>query len=221
MKLKRLLSASGAALLSTAALLALAPSAKAAGITVPNFDFSVTLNLSALAGNLNGPFSLDLQLDQGSGNVTNTVQISNFVFTGGTTVGSADFTSGGETGTIGTGGTVTLTNSSQDNEIAEALSAGVTQITFNVVETPNNEIANGTSPIPDQFNVAILDDNLNNLATTDGSGANELVSSVLGEDATVENFTLVATPEPGSFQLSLVAAGGLLGLTLLRRRFVA
>jgi hypothetical protein len=220
MNIKRLLSASGAALLSTAALLALAPSAKAAIVTPP-FTFTVTLNLSALAGNLDGPFSLDLQLAQGSGNVVNTVTASNFAFVGGTTVGSSDFSTGGETGSIGTGGTVTLTNSSQDNEIAEEFSAGTTQITFNVSETPNNEIANGTSPIPDQFNVSIFGEDGNNVATTDGSGANELVTSDLGEDATVENFSIVATPEPGSFQLSLVAAGSLLGLALLRRRYSA
>jgi hypothetical protein len=231
MKINNLLRASAAALLSTAALLVLTPSAKAAGFTTINDTYTVTLNTSSLDTNANGLFSLDLQLVTGSGNVTNTVQISNFAFTGGTTVGSADYTNGGETGTIGSGGTVTLTNSASDNEIAEEFSASTTQISFKVSETPNNEIIASGSPIPDQFNIAILDNNEVNIPTTDPSGGNTLVNSNLGEDPTLETFSsaspdggvtaIVATPEPSASALSMIAAVGLIGLVLLRRRHVA
>ncbi len=232
MKIYSFLRTSSAVLLSAAALLVLAPAAKAANaFTTPNDTYTVTLNLSSLETNSNGPFSLDLQLVTGSGNVTNTVQISNFAITGGTTVGAADYTNGGETGMIGTGGSVTLTNTASDNEIAEEFSAGTTQISFTVNQTPNNEIVSSGSAIPDQFNIAVLDTNQSNIPTTDPSGGNTLVSSDLGEDATLETYSslspdggvtvIVATPEPSSTALSMIAAVGLIGLVLLRRRYVA
>ena len=219
MKPTRILIAASAALLST---LAFAPSAKAT--TFPDLTYNVTLNLSSLNEFPNGPFALDLQLATGSGNQTNTVTLSNFVFTGGTATGT-DFSFGNVSGSIGTSLVLTSNsnpNTATDNEFAELFSAGVTQISFKVDQTPNSETVTSGSAIPEQFNVAIVDQNENNLATTDSSGANELVSTPLGSTSTaasVETFSLspAAVPEPTSGYMGLAAAG-LMGV-LLRKRF--
>jgi hypothetical protein len=230
MKTTRILSASGAALLSTAFLIALAPAARA--VTFPDLDYDVTLNVNSLNLNPNGPFSLDLQLVQGSGNVTNVVTLSNFQFVGGSPTGTPDFTSGNETGSLAS--SVILTNTAGDNEFAEALSSGVTQISFKVDETPNSEVVNSGTPVPDQFNIAVLDNNLNNIPTTDLSGGNTLVSSALGSSATLATVNaysslspdagvtaIIAAPEPHSWALGLLAACAMAGMLGMRRRRVA
>jgi hypothetical protein len=182
MKTTRILSASGAALLSTVLLVAFAPSAQAT--TFPDLGYNVTLNLGSIESNGNGLFSLDFQLVTGSGNVANTVTLSNFSFVGGSPSGTPNYTGGSETGSMVPGGTIKLTNGTAnfgDNEIAEAFSAGVTQISFHVDETPNSEVVGSGTAIPDQFNV-FLDDNTGySIPTTDPSGGDSLVSSDLRE----------------------------------------
>ncbi len=219
MKTTRILGASGAAILSTAFLLAFAPAAQAA--TFPDLVYSLTLNLGSLDLNPSAPLSLDFQLITGSGNVTNTVKLTNFVFTGGT-AGAVDIANGGESGSLASGILLTSTpNGSLDNEIALALSSGVTQITFTVDQTPNSELVGTGTAIPDQFNVAILDGDFDNIPTTDPSGGNALVSSVLGSTstlATVKQYSVVAAPEPSSTGLFLLGAGGLVAMLGLRRR---
>jgi len=227
MKTTRLLSTAGAAL-SAALLIALAPSAQA--LSTPDFDYTVTLNVASLSSNPNQPFSLDLQLVQGSGNVTNTVHVYNFSTTG-TASGftGTSYNNGSETGSIAPGGSVVLTNSQSDNELAATFAAGTQTISFNVDETPNTEVVGSGTPIPDQFNIAILDSGLNNIPTTDPSGGNTLLTSALGEEPNVTTFSSLtpdggvivteAVPEPSSTALSFIAAGGLLGLVLLRRRY--
>jgi hypothetical protein len=222
MKPTRILSAAGA-LLSTAFLLAFASSAKATPF--PDLTYTVTLNLSSLNLDPNGPFSLDLQLLTGSGNQTNTVTLSDFTFTGGTATGT-NFLTGNVSGSIASSLVLTSNsnpNTASDNEFAENFSSGVTQISFQVDQTPNSETVTSGTPIPEQFNVAILDDDLNNVPTTDPSGGNTLVSSPLGETSTLStvDFYTLAVPEPNSAALSLLAAGGMLGLILMRRRRVA
>jgi PEP-CTERM motif len=214
MKSTRILRMS-ALVLSAASLLAFAPAAKAT--TFPDLVYTVTLNLNSLQGSLSDPLSLDLQLTTGSGNVSNTVTLSNFVFTGGTASATPDFTNGGESGSFAS--SVILTNSAGDNEFAAALSSGVTQISFKVDETRNNDVVGTGTATPDQFNVAVLDNNLINVPTTDPTGNNNLVTSVLVTTetaATVKQYAVVATPEPSTYALML---GGLLTLgALLRRR---
>jgi hypothetical protein len=229
MKTSRIVSASGAVLLSSAFLLGLTSSAHATEPLLPDLDYTVTLNLNSLVGNSNGPFSLDLQFVTGSGNISNTVKIYNFSFVGGTPTGAPDYTSGNETGSVATGGIVTLNNTASDNELAEAFTAGVTQIKFNVDETPNSEVVTSGTAIPDQFNVAILDNGTNNIPTTDPSGGNTLVSSDLGAPiGTIKTFSslspdggvtvVAAVPEPMSGWLGLLAAGASVALLRLRRR---
>ena len=153
-----------AAVLSGALLLGLAPLGRAA-----NLNYTVTLNTASLVGNANAPFSLDVALGSGSQtpNSDNTVTLSNFVFANGT-LGAVSFSSGGESGSMAS--TVTLTNSSLDNELAQSFSNTVTQVTFTVSQTNNTN-----NPVPDQFNVSILDGGLNNIPTTDPNGGNTLV----------------------------------------------
>ena len=214
----------------TSLLLALAPAAKAT--TYPDLQYNVTLNLSSLDLLPNAPFSLDLQLVTGSAapNITNTVTLSNFVFTGGPASGTPDYTNGNESGSLAS--SVVLTTGTtpvaqEANEFAEAFSSGVTSISFHVDQTPNSELVSSGTPIPDQFNVSILDSNLNNVPTTDPSGAANdtytLVSSAISSSETASNvnYYTLATPEPSSAALSFVAIGGMLGLVLLRRRLLA
>jgi hypothetical protein len=215
MKTTRIISAFGAALLSATFLLTLAPAAHAT--TFPNLNYTLTLNLSQLdATGATGPFSLDLQLITGSGNVTNTVTLSDFVFTGGTALGTTTFANGNESGSLATSVILTSNtpNTASDNEFAEAFSSDVTQISFNVSQTPNSELVSSGTPIPDQFNVAILDTNLNNISTTDPTGDNTLVSSAISSSETaaqVDQYSLVAAaPEPSTYAtlfVGLVALG--------------
>jgi hypothetical protein len=205
-----------ALLLSTLSLLAF-NSAKAT--TYPDLTYTVNLNLANLASYMaNAPISLDLQLAQGSGNVTNTVTLSNFTFTGGTAMTTPNYDVGGVSGSIT--GTLTLTSSAQDNEFATALSSGVTAISFNVDQTPNAEVVNSGTVIPDQFNVSLIDTALNYVPTTDPSGADTLVNSDLGPQATVNRYTITAAPEPGTTAMLLVG-GALVGVLALRRRLLA
>ena len=117
----------------------------------------------------------------GSGSQTpnsdNTITLSNFIFTNGN-VGAVSYSAGGETGSMSS--TVTLTNSAQGNELAQQFSSGVTQIQFSVSMTSNTN-----NPFPDQFDVAILDGGLNNVATTDPSMGNTLVSVDLSTGQTL------------------------------------
>lgn len=201
------------AIVSALSLLALS---QAKATTYPDLTYNVTLNLANLAGYTDGPFSLDLQLADGSGNVTNTVTLSNFVFTGGTASGTPNFDTGGVTGSLAS--SLVLTDSSLDNEFAEAFSSGVTSISFNVDQTPNSEEVMSGTAIPEQFNVYLVDPNVNYVPTTDPTGADTLISSDLGTQATVNQYTIVAAPEPAAN--SLLLSGGLLagGLALWRRR---
>lgn len=202
--------------LSASFLLALASVSKA------DLTYFVSLDVSSLNLNANAPFALDLQFLNGSGNVSNTVTLSNFAVTGGTLSLTPDFTNGGWSGS--TSSSVTLTDSAQDNEYAAVFSAGTTLITFKVTETLNSETVGSGTPTPDQFNVAIYDTNIDNLATLDPSGGNALVTSVIqagntlssvqayaSPDSGVKTFVgTSAVPEPASAGLFLLGACGLL-----------
>jgi hypothetical protein len=198
------------------ALLSLLAVSQAKATNYPDLTYNVTLNLANLAGYAaNAPFSLDLQLAQGSGNVTNTVTLSNFTFTGGTATGTPNFTTGGVSGSLAS--SLVLTNTSLDNEFAEAFSTGVTSISFSVDQTPNSEEVTSGTAIPDQFNVYLVDPNVNYVPTTDPTGADTLVSSALGTNATVSQYAIVAAPEPGIGSL-LLAGGALVGGLMRWRR---
>lgn len=203
----------GTAILSSALLLACAASGRAA-----NLNYTVYLNTASLVGNTHAPFSLDVVLGSGAQtpNSANTVTLSKFVFYNGS-VGATTFSSGGVAGSMSSG--VTLTTSAEDNELAQQFSSTVTEIQFSVSMT---NVSN--NPFQDQFNVAILDGNLNNIPTTDPSGGNTLVLANLSTGQTLSSVrtygstangeapgVTAAVPEPTPAAALLVGLG-LLGL---------
>ncbi len=207
-----------AAFLSGSLLLGAAAQSEAA-----NLSYNVYLNTASLVNNTNGPFSLDVILGSGSQtpNSDNTITLSNFVFSNGS-LGTVSYSNGGVSGTMAS--TVTLTNSSEDNELAETFSSTVTQIQFSVSMTSNTN-----NPFPDQFNVAILDGGLNNIPTTDPGGGNTLVLANINTAQTLASVNTynstangeapgvtAAVPEPGSF-VGVLAGLSALG-TYVRRR---
>jgi hypothetical protein len=223
MKLKRTLLASAVAMVAAATF---APAIHAANLT-----YLVTINTAALLGDSgDGPFSLDLQLVEGSGNVSNTVTLSNFAIAGGSFAGTPNYTFGSQSGSFAS--SVVLTNAQSNNEFAEAFSSGVTALSFFVTETENTEEVTSGTPINDQFNVYLDDQNSSTgffVPTTATDGGDEVLESQLFENATrssVQTFastspdagvtTTAAVPEPGSTALVAVALGA---LALVGRRF--
>ena len=192
-----------------------------AGHSRADLIYSVSIDVASLVGNPNGPFSLDLQLLTGSGNVSNKVTLSNFIFTGGTLLGAPDFTTGGESGSLSS--TLILTNTASDNEFAQEFSGGVRNIQFNVDETLNSEVVGSGTATNDQFNVAIFDLNGFNIPTTDPSGADVLLSSEIASTdtlASIHTYTStgadpgvrVSVPDGGSTGILLLGALGTLGV---------
>jgi hypothetical protein len=211
-----------AAALSCALLVGLVSAGHAA-----NLSYTVTINTLSLVNNSDEPFSLDLQLETGSGNpvtgagnVSNTVTLSDFVFTGGTASGTPNFTQGGESGSLAS--TLTLTNTSGNNEFAEAFSSTVTQVSFEVTETLNTEVVSNGTPTPDEFNVFIDDNNTADgyVPTTDPTGNDTVASSSLvsGDTASsVNHYALEAVPEPGSTAMLCIGSGAMLMIWFRRK----
>jgi hypothetical protein len=212
MKLTRILLGCGLAAIASTAI----PAAQA----TPLLSYYVTINTASLLGNADAPFSLDLQLVQGSGNVSNTVTLSNFSFTGGTAAGTPNYTDGSESGSLA--GTLTLTNADANNEFAEAFSAGVTSIQFKVSETENSEEVTEDLATDDQFNVYLDDNNTSSgfVPTNATDGGDALLESPLFENATLSSvqtyssqspdagvITTAAVPEPSSVGMLAMAAG--------------
>ncbi len=211
MKITHIHHLAGLAILSVSTLPAFVSQGHAADL-----DYTVTLNVASLIGNPNAPFSLDFVLGSGAQNpnADNTVKVSNFVFSNGS-VGAVSYSNGGESGSMSS--TVTLTTTSEDNELAQQFSSSVTLIRFNVDETNTTD-----NPFPDQFDVSILDSGLNNIPTTDPSGGNTLVLENISTSQTLASVstyrstaggeapgvTATAVPEPGSAVSLLLGLGG-------------
>jgi hypothetical protein len=125
--------------------LALAPALKA------NLDFHVDIDTSSLVSAPNSPFYLDLQLNEGSGSLANSVQLTNIWFDNGNATGSP-MSWGQAGGTLGTSIWLQDDPASPFNEILQGFSDGTTAIHFEVSVSQN---AAGVTP--DEFAVAILD----------------------------------------------------------------
>ncbi|MGC4015514.1 MAG: NF038129 family PEP-CTERM protein [Luteolibacter sp.] len=209
-------------LLSTALFLGLAAASQAA------LTYTVTLDVTSLVGNTNAPFSLDLQMATGSGNVANSVTISNFQVTGGSFTGSP-VAGGSYSGSFDS--TLVIDNTAANTYFAQEFTAGTTTITFDVTQTTISEFVGTGTPIPDQFNVFIDDGNTADgyVPTNDPSGGNALLVSTISAGETVQDIstytsgspdagvhvTVSAVPEPTS--ALLLGLGGL-GLFARRRR---
>jgi hypothetical protein len=211
MKLTRILLACSLAALASSAI----PAARATSLT-----YWVTINTASLLGNSDAPFSLDLQLAAGSDNVSNSVTLSNFSFTGGSAAGSSNYTLGSFSGSFG--GTLSLDDSQGTSEFAEAFSTGVTSIQFKVSETENSEEVTSGTPANEQFNVYLDDNNTASgfVPSLAPDGSNALLESPLFENATlssVQTFastspdagvvTAASVPEPSSIGMLAMAAG--------------
>ena len=129
-----------------AVVIAMFPTASQAGII-----YDISMNTTPLISHSAGPFSLEFQLNDGSGtgNGNNTVVLSNFIFGGGSAVGIPT-TNGGAIGDAGS--SVTITDSSFFNQFIQQFTPG-NQLGFRLSISTNVE-SGGT---PDQFSFAILD----------------------------------------------------------------
>jgi hypothetical protein len=111
----------------------------------------ISMNTAPLIGDAAGAFSLEFQLNDGSGigDKNNTANLTNFLFTGGTAVGSPTLT-GGATGNLTSG--ASLTDSSFFNQFIQEFTPGNT-LSFRLSLSTNVD-SGGT---PDEFSLAILD----------------------------------------------------------------
>jgi hypothetical protein len=177
--------------------------------------YHVDVNTAALMGDAAGPFSLDFQLNDGSGtgDGNNTATISNFTFGGGGATGSASLL-GGATGDLTSG--VTLTDNTPFNEFYQGFTAGGT-LGFDVSLTLNPD----AGLTPDAFVFAILDNNLMNIPTT-GSGDSLLLINIGGAAPAIQTgasispagVSVTVVPEPSA--LAYAALG--LALACVRAR---
>lgn len=113
--------------------------------------YNISMSTSPVNGHPAGPFSLEFQFNDGSGagDANNTAILSNFLFNGGSAVGSPTLT-GGATGNLASG--LTLTDSSFFNQFIQTFTPGST-LSFMLSLTTNLD-GGGT---PDEFTFAILD----------------------------------------------------------------
>lgn len=195
----------------------MAAMAAATVVTKANSNFTVFVDTSALVGNLAGPFSLDFQLNDGSGlgDSNNTASLSNFQFGSGSAVGSAT-TSGGASGDLTSG--ITITDSDWTlNEFYQSFVAG-TWLSFNLSLSTNIDL-DGT---PDLFSFAILDGNLMNLATQSFGSDNFLEINVDSLTPSVATFAsadgTVNLHVPDAFNTGVFSSVVLAALVALKRR---
>jgi hypothetical protein len=179
--------------------------------------FKVSLDTSVLVGHPAGPFYIDFQLIDGlgTGDANNTVTITNFVFGGGSAVGSPLAPFGGASGSLSS--SVSITDSAFLNEFTQQFIPGTT-LSFDVLLTLNVD----SGPTPDAFSFAILDSLLAPIPTT-GLGDALLLVNIDSASPPIQTFpgdptrppmiaiskptTSVAMPETGSTLMLMLVAG--------------
>jgi len=122
--------------------------------------YEVTVNTASLVGNPNGPYSVDFQLNYGSG-LGNTASVSGFNVSG---VGTPVVYIGSPSGSIGGGFTLADSSANPFNEIAQQFTPGAT-LSFLV-----NLSQNGTGATPDGFSFGIDDGSTYQIPTTSPDG---------------------------------------------------
>lgn len=212
--------------LSTTALRAFAATAALALASVASaqIQFNVQLDTSSLVSNPSGPFTLDFQLNDGSGtgDANSWATISNITFGGGSASAGTAWTIGGASGDLGS--SVTLNDSDPLlNDFTQGFTPG-SWLSFTVSLSTNVD-AGGT---PDEFSFAILDGNFFNLPTASlGSdtfvqvaidSANPSILTAASLDGTIPSPTVTPVPEASTYGLMGAA---LLGLVALKRRRTA
>lgn len=206
-----------------AGLLAMTPASVANSV-----EYQFTLNTAPLVSSPAGPFSLDFQLNDGSGtnDGNNTASLSSFSFgAGGGPSGSASLI-GGASGDLSS--TVTIKDKSFLNDFTQGFTAG-SSLSFTLNLTTNVDAGS----VPDEFTFAILDSTGSELPTKSPLNVFSLVNitsklqvQTFGSDPSrppvaggspidtgAPTATLVNVPEPASFMLLAV------GLFLLLAKF--
>jgi hypothetical protein len=181
--------------------------------------YNVWIDTSSLVGSPDGPFSIDFQLNDGSGlsDGNNWATLSNFQFGGGGALDSATLL-GGATGDLGSG--VTLTDSSPFNEFYQTFTAGAS-LSFDLTLTTNAD----SGDTPDVFTFSLLDGSLFNLPTkspgTDTffqvvlDGTNPVIATYASANDAITAPTVSPVPEPATYGLW---AGVVLVLAAAARR---
>jgi len=184
---------------------------------------NVAVNTSSLAGMAGSEVFWEMTDGSGSGDANNTATMSNFALGGGT-VGAVDpfSTFGGASGDLGS--TVSITDSSPDNQFAQLLTPGAS-LSFSLDLTTNAD-AGG---IPDGLFMFIADPSFNSIAqTSDPNGQNSLFAVTFNPTADlIQNYdpalvsiTSAVTAVPEDNPASTYSAFALLlgGLAVLRSR---
>ncbi len=206
------------------------------------FDYIVTIQTSPLANPAlsgNGPFSLDLQLNYGSGPFGNNATVNNFSFGGGSATGAPTL-SGSASGNLNSAVTLSDNGVNGFNEFFQSFTPGST-LSFEVALS-----GNPTTTTPDNFAVAILDNTGGQIVTTDPNDGLSLATFEIGSfgaitthaysgiDNTDPNnlvdlgdysgvtVSIVPVPEPSTIAAGLLALA-LVGAKILpmRRDFLA
>lgn len=211
--------------LSTFALRAFAATAALALASAASADlqFRVQLDTSSLISNPSGPFTLDFQLNDGSGlgDANNWATISNISFGGGSATSGTDFTIGGASGNLGSS-VALIDSNSLLNDFTQGFTPG-SWLSFDVSLSTN--VDDGVTP--DEFSFAILDNNFFNLPTTSlGTdtfvqvaldSANPTVLTAASLDGAIPAPSVTPVPEASTYGLMGAAALGLLALKRRRR----
>lgn len=194
-----------------------------ASLAQAQLQFQVQLNTSALVSNPAGPFSLDFQLNDGSGlgDGNNWAKLSNFQFGGGSAWGSAT-TFGGATGSLSS--TVTLNDSNGlFNELYQSFTPG-SWLSFTV------SLSNwaDAGPTPDKFSFAILDGAVMNLPThsigsdtfleVNLTGGTPSILTYGSLDGAIAAPTVTPVPEASTYGIWAAALLGALALRQRRKR---
>jgi hypothetical protein len=199
-------------------------------ISAQSTNFTVTLDTSPLIGHPAGPFSVDFQLNDGSGvgDSNNTAILTNFEFGGGAPTSSPSMF-GGAIGDLSTG--VTITEPSFFNDFQQQFTPGsILKFTVQLTLNPN-------TPQPDEFSFAILDSGGNEIATL--GPADALLMVVINSmDPAVQTYStdpsippvaggpgidipaamVASVPEPTALSLVGLSVAGLLVFSHRRRK---